>query len=284
MMASVIGAAELRSRIGSRGLVVLDATVDLPPPRFDGDHVVESGRVGWLAGHIPTSRHGDLIAALSDASAATTFQHLPADATAAAFAALGVGDGSEVVLYDRGGGIWAARLWWLLRWIGKPATLLDGGWSAWVAAGGAVASGDEPAPAPAVLTARPRCDAWIERAQVEALSLGQGGGRLVCALSRAAFAGTVPTRYARRGHIPGSLALPAREFVDGEGRLLSREAALALADAALGDRSQRLAIYCGGGIAATLTAFALESLGYAHLSIYDGSLEEWSADPDAPLT
>jgi thiosulfate/3-mercaptopyruvate sulfurtransferase len=284
MSASLIAAAELRRRLGSRELVLLHGTVELPPPRFDGDHIVASGRAGWLAGHVPTARHADLVATLSDAAAATTFHHLSADATADAFAALGVGDDSDVVLYDRGDGLWAARLWWLLRWIGKPAAILDGGLQAWIAAGGEVVRGEEPPSQRAVLTARPRSDVWIEREQVEAISRGQADGRLICALSRAAFAGTVPTRYARRGHIPGSVVLTAREFVASDGGFVPLEVARALAEATLPNRAEAIALYCGGGVSATLAAFALERLGYARLSVYDGSLEEWSANPALALT
>jgi thiosulfate/3-mercaptopyruvate sulfurtransferase len=105
---------------------------------------------------------------------------------------------------------------------------------------------------------------------------------VLCTLNPEVYAGEVPTRYSRRGHIPGSGNLPARSLTGGDGRFLPEPELRA----ALGDLVTDPApvwLYCGGGISATVVALALAVVGRTDVAIYDGSLEEWSADPVMPL-
>ncbi|WP_089105992.1 sulfurtransferase [Streptomyces hyaluromycini] len=264
----------LATHLDDPRLAVLDATALLPSPRHDGDHRSASGRAGWAERHIPGSRHADLTGDLSDAGAPYHFAVPAPDALAAALARLGVGEGTEVVVYDTGGGIWAARVWWMLRAISVPAAVLDGGLAAWEAAGRPVATGDgvaEPAAVPVAPVPRPEFWSGIE--EVAAISRGERPGVLVCALPSGGFAGSVPTRYSRRGHIPGSLSLPGRGLPAAELEERVRE---------FGDASP-VVLYCGGGISAAGAALALTLLGREDVSVYDGSLEEWSKDPSRPL-
>lgn len=244
-----------------------------------------SGHDGWLRAHIPGSRHADLQTALADTRASFSFA-LPAPAVLIqALADLGVGVGRSVVIYDRSDGFWAARLWWMLRGLGIDAAVLDGGFNAWRQAGlpqhagpGAIVGAAVPWPL------APRPGLWIDRAGVEAIVAGQAPGLLVCALGAALFEGSATTRYARRGHIPGSHNLPARGLFDAQGRYLSKDAlALAIGPTLLhGDVP--LILYCGGGICAAANALALTLLGRQNIAIYDGSLQEWAADPRLPMT
>ncbi|MFI5934679.1 TIGR03618 family F420-dependent PPOX class oxidoreductase [Actinoplanes sp. NPDC051494] len=284
-------------RRAGRAPVILDATVDLPSPSHDGDHRAAPGAGGWLAEHIPGSRHADLLHDLSDPAAGYHFAHPSPEALAAALARLGVTDGVPVVVYDRAGGIWAARLWWLLTWIGVEATVLDGGLRAWREAGLPVESGPAsssvPVPAtaldPAVaggaggLTPRVRPGRWAERGDLEAWLAGGVEATVLCALNAEAYSGEVPTRYTRRGHIPGSGNLPARSLSGPDGRLLP-EPALREALAGLLADPRPVWLYCGGGISAAGVALALAVLGRDDVALYDGSLEEWSADPALPLS
>ena len=281
----LVDADWLAARLDAPDLVVLDATALLPSPRHDGDYRVGSGREQWLERHIPGSRHADLTVELSDHAAPYHFAMPSPDALAAALRPLGVSDGSTVVSYDSGGGIWAARLWWMLRSLSVPAAVLDGGWDGWQAAGHPTASG-EPAPAPdrGPLTPRPRPELWAGIDEVAAISSGDRPGRLVCALPGPAFDGTAPTRYARRGHIPGSGSLPGRGLLDDTGHFLPADRLANRVDAVLEPGGPRTVLYCGGGIAAAGAALALTLLGRDDVSIYDGSLEQWSADPARPLT
>lgn len=142
--------AWLAARLDDPRLVVLDATALLPSPGHDGDYRSGSGHAQWAERHIPGSHHADLTGELSDHEAPYHFAVPAPEALAAALRRLGVRDGSEVVAYDSGGGIWAARLWWMLRAISVPAAVLDGGLQAWEAAGRPVVAGqEEPAPAAA---------------------------------------------------------------------------------------------------------------------------------------
>ncbi|MFD4506757.1 sulfurtransferase [Streptomyces sp. NPDC058457] len=264
----------LSTHLDDPRLAVLDATALLPSPRHDGDHRSASGRAGWAERHVPGSRHADLTGDLSDPGAPYHFAVPAPDALAAALARLGVGEGSEVVVYDTGGGIWAARLWWMLRAISVPAAVLDGGLAAWEAAGRPVAAGDRgPGPAAVPLTPLPRPGLWSDIEEVAAISRGERPGVLVCALPSGGYAGSVPSRYSRRGHIPGSVSLPGRGLPAAELQETVRE---------LGDASP-VVLYCGGGISAAGAALALTLLGREDVSVYDGSLEEWSKDPERPL-
>ncbi|MBN3786606.1 rhodanese-like domain-containing protein [Burkholderia sp. Ac-20353] len=280
----LIEPAALAARLGEPGVVVLDAHVELPPPRFDGDYQVASGHDGWLAQRIPGARHADLTAGLSAAHETLSFMRPAPDVLARELAGLGVSSASRVAIYDRGDGFWAARLWWMLRWIGIDACVLDGGWRAWRAANLPVDTGPASAVARGSIDVRERAGMWANRADVEAMLAGAARATLVCALSADVYAGTSPSRYARRGHIPGSLNVPARNLLDATGRYATAPG-LRYALGALGslDAAQPVCVYCGGGISAAVDALALTLVGYDDVSIYDGSLQEWAADPALPL-
>lgn len=281
------------------GLVLLDATVDLAAPRHDGDHRSASGRTGWERAHIPGSRHADLLHDLSDPAAPYHFARPPADVLATRLAGLGVRAGVPVVTYDRAGGIWAARLWWMLDWLGVEAHVLDGGLAAWRSAGlrttGTAAGATEATGAtevtatagsagsvcgihpPAVRDGR-----WVGRDDLERWLAGDVEATVLCALDPGAYAGEVPTRYSRRGHIPGTGNLPARSLLGPDGRFRP-EPELRQALGHLLTGRAPIWLYCGGGISAATLGLALTVLGREDVALYDGSLQEWSADPDLPL-
>ena len=275
----------LAARLDDPRLVVLDATTLLPSPREDGDYRSASGRGTWAERHVPGSRHADLTGDLSDHDAPYHFAVPSPEALAAALARLGVGEGSEVVSYDSGGGIWAARLWWMLRAIGVPAAVLDGGLEGWESAGRPLASGDDTDPVPAVRPVTPvvRPDLWAGVEDVAAISRGERPGTLVCALPLGGYDGSAPTRYSRRGHIPASRSLPGRGLLDESGHVLPAEELAARVGAVLGADDSPVVLYCGGGISAAGAALALTLLGRTDVSVYDGSLEEWSKDPARPM-
>jgi thiosulfate/3-mercaptopyruvate sulfurtransferase len=275
----------LAAHLDDPRLVVLDATALLPSPREDGDYRSASGREAWAERHLPGSRHADLTGDLSDHEAPYHFAVPTPEALAAALARLGVGEDSEVVTYDSGGGIWAARLWWMLRAIGVPAAVLDGGLEAWEAAGRPLVSGDDIDPVPAVPPVTPvvRPDLWAGIEDVAAISRGERPGTLVCALPIGGYDGSAPTRYSRRGHIPASRSLPGRGLLDESGRVLPAEELAVRVGAVLGTDDSPVVLYCGGGISAAGAALALTLLGRTDVSVYDGSLEEWSKDPARPM-
>lgn len=281
----LMSAAELYARLGTPGLVILDATVDLQAPRFDGDYRARSGYESWEQAHVPGARHADLLGTLTDPSADFSFAMPAPEMFAEQLRRLGVWPHSTLVLYDSADGFWAARLWWMLRSVGIPAFILDGGSQLWRHAGLPLHSGPaviEPAAdAPPV---QPDPHAWASQEEVLAISQGHAPGQLLCALSSGVFDGSAITRYARRGHIPGSLNRPARDLYQADQRY-QPPAALraALGEALLADNA-RLVLYCGGGISAAATAVAFTLLGRDNVALYDGSLQQWSANPALPMS
>jgi 3-mercaptopyruvate sulfurtransferase SseA/Ser/Thr protein kinase RdoA (MazF antagonist) len=275
----------LAGKLLEPSLVILDATVLLPSPRFDGDYRAESGYQGWLDEHIPGSRHADLTIDLHDADVTYSFAMPDLDQLTTQLQRLGIDDHSRIVIHDRNDGFWAARLWWMLRSVGIAASILDGGLNAWRAAGQPTHSGAAAEqPSLSKPTLRPEPDHWVDQQQVLAVSQGQAEGLLVCALGQGVFDGSAATRYHRRGHIPRSLNRPARQLFDEHGRYLPPAQLRQALGPTLTQGHQPVLLYCGGGISAAATAFALTLLGRANVMIYDGSLQQWSANPALPMT
>lgn len=287
MTSPFIAATELSNALMSdTPPVVLDASLELHVPAFDGDYRMNSGRKLWIGAHIPGSVHVDVATAFSDTSAPTHYAHPEPQGIADALAELGIDSERAVVIYDQTGTVWAARLWYLLRWIGVDARVLDGGLAAWKAAGHPVASGEQKRPAsvdswPAQAVRR----AWISKEELRERS-STDPRPLVCSLPASSFDGSAPSRYARRGRIPGSVNVSSRDLFGPTGLVKSRlEVILAYQQAGVdvaADAADVL-LYCGGGISASAGALTLAAAGVLDVRIYDGSLEEWSADQSLPL-
>ena len=191
-----------------------------------------------------------------------------------------------MVIYDTTGTLWAARLWYLLRWIGVNARVLDGGFAAWTADNAPVATGEEAAPA-AVPTweAHAGRNPWITKDELVRRS-ADDASPLVCGLPLGTFSGASPTRYSRRGHIPGSVSVSSRDLFAGDGTVVASdqiEQSYRAAGVELGPDAAEVLLYCGGGISAAGNALTLAHVGVTAVRIYDGSLEEWSADPSLEL-
>jgi thiosulfate/3-mercaptopyruvate sulfurtransferase len=276
---SLVSTDWLAANLDRSDLRVLDCTVFLHRTQHEPGYVVESGREHWRQGHIPGSGLADLTGDLCAVDTELRFAVPTPEQFALAMGNLGVGDGTQVVLYDAQGSMWAARVWWMLRWIGfDAAAILDGGWKAWRAEDRPIST-DEPTHPPAVLTAHPRPRLIAGKEEVMA-AVGSGSTCLIDALGAAQYRGEEHT-YGRRGHIPGAANVPARDLVDAAtGRFLGDDELATLLD---GDRHARTVTYCGGGIAASAVAFALTRLGFDDVAVYTASLQEWTADPDAPL-
>lgn len=259
-------------------LVVLDCTVFLRPAE-EGGYVRVSGRADYDAGHISGAGFADLITDLCDATKPIGFALPTPEYFCEAMGALGVGDDSRVVLYDRNNSMWAARVWWMLRWVGfDRAGLLDGGQKAWELDGHALSS-EFVERVPATLTPTPRPDLIADRDEVMA-AINDGSTCLIDALGEAQYKGE-RTTYGRPGHIPGASNTPAMSLLDpDDGRYLPLDV---LAGRFPGDFQARTIAYCGGGIAASSDAFVLTRLGYTNVAVYTASLQEWAADPANPL-
>ncbi len=276
----------LAKNLGQQDLRILECTVFLRP-REDGrpGYAVVSGRDAWAAGHIPGSVFADIANDLSDPTHALRFMMPSAEQFAAAMGGYGVGDDSQVVLYDRAGSMWAARVWWMLRAFGfENARILDGGWSAWSREGRPV-SADAGSPPPARFSATARAGLIATKADVLA-AMAAGQTCIVNALNAAQYRGDVAP-YGRAGHIPGSVNVPAMGaagIVDPETQAYHATDEIRRRFEEAGARpNERLITYCGGGIAASSAAFAAVMAGYTDVAVYDGSLSEWAADPSLPM-
>lgn len=283
MTGILITAEALHRQLHEPGLLVLDASVELPAPRFDGDYRVDSGRQAWREAHIPGARHADLLHDLADPHAGFSFAVPDAARLGVALGRLGVGAARRIVAYDRHDGFWAARLWWTLRSLGIAAQVLDGGFRAWRRAGLPESRGDETAhSANTPISNFLQRSFWARQEDILPIIHDKAPGRLVCTLSAGLFDGSAVTRYARRGHIPGSLNRPARTLFDAHGHYLPPAALAAALGPEVLDGAGPVILYCGGGISAAAVALGLGLLGRAP-AIYDGSLQEWAADPALPM-
>jgi len=276
-MDTLVSAAWLEEHLGDPDLVILDCTVVVEPDGSGGMRSV-NGRAGYESGHIPTAGFADLLGDLSDRDSPFAFTAPSPEQFAAAMERLGVSDDSRVVLYDASGSVWAARVWWMLRWIGfDRAALLDGGLNAWTAGGRALST--EPVDRPAgQLSVNLRPALIADRDEVLA-SLEDDSVTLVDSLPPAHYRGEM-AMYARPGHIPGAVNVPVFSALDETGSYRSLDE---LASIFEGDRDGRAINYCGGGIAASSNAFVMTRLGFTDVAVYDGSLQEWTADPDNPM-
>lgn len=273
----------LEEHLDDPNLRVLDCTVFLKP-QADGGFAVESGRGHWSHGHIPGAVFADLKQELSDPHSRLRFMLPPASQFAAAMSRYGVGEGTRVVLYDAAANMWAARVWWMLRVFGfDNASVLDGGWKKWTAEGRPISTGT-PAHAAATFVAHPRPGLMATRDDVREAMEHQGSTCIIDALSEDQHEGKINT-YGRRGHIPGSVNVPAMRIVDAEtNAYLPLEELRAKFDGVGAASADRVITYCGGGIAASSDAFVLTMLGHTNVAVYDASLSEWAADPELPLT
>ena len=287
MTSPFISVSELAEALeGEHPPAVLDASLELHTAAFDGDYRKDDGRPRWLAGHIPGSQHVDLSAQFSDTESTLHFAHPEPQAIADELAGLGIAQHRAVVVYDSTGTMFAARLWYLLRWIGVDARVLDGGLDRWKAAGHELAVGDEKAPLPVdSWEAKAERRAWVSKQEL--VERSETDARpLVCSLPAGQFTGSAPSRYTRRGRIPGSVNVSSRDHFTAEGTLKSKVELILAYDAAgvdVAESTEEVLLYCGGGISAAAGALGLAAIGVTAVRVYDGSLEEWSADASLPV-
>jgi thiosulfate/3-mercaptopyruvate sulfurtransferase len=278
----IVSTQWLADHLGAARLVVLDATV-LPYRQPNGRGGNLSGHETYLLnGHIPGALFADLIETFSDPKGGYPFTRPSADAFASAAGAHGIDNETTVIVYDNALGQWAARLWWLFRAFGHDrVAVLDGGFKRWVAETRPTDIGHVE-PTPAVFTAVERPGLWADKAEVEAIVAGTAPGALVCGIPPKEFAGEEGNRP-RLGHIPGSVSAPVGRLIDRDTNTLLKPDELSATFATV-PSDGRVVAYCHAGIAASADALALTLLGHHDVAIYDGSLSEWAADADAPLT
>jgi len=276
-MDTLVSAEWLSEHLDDPDLVVLDCSV-----RIDmlegGGFEISSGRTDFDNGHIPTAGFADLMGELADGDSPFRFAVPTPEQFSTAMGALGVGDDSRVVLYDARGMGWAARVWWMLRWVGfDRAALLDGGLGAWKA-GERPLSTDPPTRPARTLNPSLRPELIADRDEVLA-AIDDAAVSIIDVLPAASFRGEM-TMYPRPGHIPGAANIPSLDLLDESGRYRPHDELAAMFD---GDRDARAITYCGGGIAASSTSFIMTRLGFTDVAVYTASLQEWASDPANPM-
>jgi thiosulfate/3-mercaptopyruvate sulfurtransferase len=281
MFETLIRVEDLRDLLKSGAdVAVFDCSFDLSD--------LEAGRRAFAEGHIPGARHLHLEDDMSGAATGGNGRHpLPdREAFAARLRELGVNDGTQVVGYDINGSAGAARLWWLLRWIGHRAVAaLDGGKPAWVAAGGALDTGTGPATAaPGNIAVGTSLVPETVTAQHVLENIESAERTVIDARDPARFRGDPSAPDPVKGRIPGAKNRFFRDNLDGEGRFHSPGDLAAGFAAVLGhNAAERVILQCGSGVTACHNALALEIAGMPGARLYPGSWSEWIADPARPV-
>jgi thiosulfate/3-mercaptopyruvate sulfurtransferase len=273
----LVSATELDSLIHSGECVAVDCRFDFAD--------TDKGRADWLAGHVPGAAYAHLDDDLSSPVEAHTGRHpLPDSAGFADYLGrIGWSPGKLLVAYDEGPNAVASRLWWLMRYYGQPAALLDGGLAAWTAAGLPLDTGE---PAPTALPAPvlvPDEAATVGASDI-LQSLGDDDLLVLDARAGQRFSGEVETLDTRAGHIPGSLNRPFGANLALGGRFKDVNRLREEFSDLLEDRQPgTVAHTCGSGVTACHNLFSMELAGLAGSRLYPGSWSEWIRDPNRPI-
>ena len=274
---TLISTADLARHLDDPRFVVVDVRHDL----MQAEHW---GEAQYAAGHIPGARFAHLDRDLSAKMTGRNGRHpLPAPADAAAtFGRLGISADSQVVAYDQGNGMFAARLWWMLRWLGHDAAaVLDGGFARWTAEGRPV---DTTTPSVEPVTFQPK--------QVLPTVSSTGVMASLPRHTLLLFDGRAPERFRGEtepldpvaGHLPGALNRPASRNVSANGTFRPARELRAEFDAMLHGRPvEDVVHYCGSGVVACHNVLAMAVAGYPLTRLYPGSWSEWVSDRRRPI-
>lgn len=265
----------LAAHLGDAGLRILDGSWHMPATERDP-------RAEFEAQHIPGAQFFDIDAVAAESD----LPHMaaPADVFAAAVGKLGIGDGSQIVVYDNADTRSAARVWWNFRLMGiGNVAVLDGGLAKWLAEGRPVEAGIPPEAA-GQLTVDPQPELVRDAAQVARAS-ASGSHEIIDARPPGRFRGEEPEPRAglKSGHMPGARNVPAGRLYNGDGTMKDAAALRAEFEAAGVDLSRPVVTSCGSGITAASLFLALDRIGHEQHALYDGSWTEWGALPDVEI-
>jgi thiosulfate/3-mercaptopyruvate sulfurtransferase len=273
----LISGEELANWIGHPDLRVVDCRFELT------DEL--AGRRDYESGHIPGAvyahLHDDLAAPVTE----LTGRHPLPDpmAFAGVLGRWGIQKNSLVVAYDGDNGAVAARLWWMLRWLGHDsAAVLDGGYQGWLQSGGPVNTGWESCK-PTRFEPRIRRGMTLDQAGV-ANGLAGGSLLLIDVRARPRYLGETEPLDKVAGHIPGAVNLPFQRNLDHQGRFLAPRALRTIyQELAQAHPGKQLCFMCGSGVTACHSLLAMELAGLPGALLYPGSWSEWISDPRLPV-
>jgi len=277
----LVSTAWLEDHLGDPQLRIFDTTthLDNTPSGLRS----RSGRSDYELAHVPGAGFLDIRSDLSDTSSVLAYTRPPVAQMERVLSRSGVSHESHVVLYSNSRIMWATRAWWLLRWAGlESIAVLDGGLAKWAAEGRPLC--DRPcAYSEARFEAIPRDELWATKEDV-LKTIEDGASCTINALTHEVHTGESGLGYARNGHIKGSLNVPFTNLLGAQSEMFAAEDELRRHfDAAGALLKAHVITYCGGGIAATLNAFALLLLGHLSVAVYDGGLDEWSREEGCPM-
>ncbi len=275
--ATLVSVSDLSAHLNDPDWIVCDCRHDLVK--------TDAGRSAYAQAHIPSARFVHLDEDLSAPLTGRNGRHpLPDPAKfVARLGSLGIDNGKQVVAYDATGGAYAARLWWMLRWVGHEATaVLDGGWDAWLAATHPITDQLPPIKA-ARFNMRVRNEAVLDAESILA-SRGMPGPLMLDARSADRFRGENETLDPVAGHIPGAVNRFFRHNLDVDGNFKRPTTLRQEFDDLLGNNAPgNVAHYCGSGVTACHNELAMEMAGLAGSRLYPGSWSEWCSDPSRPV-
>ena len=281
LLGTLISVDELRAALASgEEIALVDVGFDLAD--------TAAGEAAWRAGHLPSALHLHLERDLSGAKTGRDGEFrgrhpLPARAAfAATLGRAGITPATRVVAFDAQGGVYAARLWWMLRWMGhERVAVLDGGVAAWTAAGGALTT---EAPSPTGTSPYPERPPLAGTVDAAALAAQLGRVRLLDARAGERFRGEVEPLDKAAGHIPGATHRFFKDNLGADGRFKPASQLRAEFAALLGANSPQATVHqCGSGVTACHNLLAMEHAGLEGSRLYPGSWSEWSADPARPV-
>lgn len=277
MFSTLVQPADLMGHLADPAWLVLDCRFELADPA--------AGERAWSEGHVPGALYAHLDRDLSGPVTPATGRHpLPApEAFVATLSRWGVTPSTQVVAYDASAGMFAARLWWMLRWAGHDrAAVLDGGVHEWLAAGGLLNHSVQQREA-TVFRPAWRHGMVTATGQVSA-SLRDGSLGLVDARGPERFAGTTEPIDPVAGHVPGAVNHPCGWNLGHDGRFLPPAALQERWQETLGGRDPAtVACMCGSGVSACHDLLAMTHAGLPGASLYAGSWSEWIRDPARPV-
>lgn len=272
---TLISAADLAAHLDDPRFVIFDCRHELTDPSF--------GPRAYAEGHLPNARFAHVDRDLSAPPRGGNGRHPLPDPEAFAdwLGRSGVDASSQVVGYDSAGGAYAARLWWMLRWLGHPnVAVLDGGWNAWLQSGQPVTR-EVPMPQARRFVAR-TTDAAVD-AQFVLERLGKPGMVVLDARSNDRFHGRNETIDPVAGHIPGARNRFFKDNLDADGRFKAAAQLRNEFRAVLGNALPTETVHqCGSGVSACHNLLAMEIAGLPGSRLYAGSWSEWIADPTRP--
>jgi thiosulfate/3-mercaptopyruvate sulfurtransferase len=277
MFKTLIDPSTLAPKLTDPTWVVIDCRFDLANS--------EKGEELYREGHIPGARYAHLDRHLSGLKSGKNGRHpLPdIDVIARNFSDLGIYQGTQVIAYDADTGMYASRLWWMLRWMGHDAVaVLDGGIARWQREGHPVRGGVESS-TQGNFKGSPR-PGWRLSADDVLKDLGNPLRLLVDSRTADRYRGIGETLDPVGGHIPGARNYFYMQNLTAEKTFKSPDDLKIQWDATLkGHDSRDVVVYCGSGVTACHNLLALEHAGMHGAKIYPGSWSEWSADPTRPI-